>query len=96
MTTTAIHLPRHGLPRPHPPHHRLLATLQGRIFKQASEAEPKNGEARRLAKMSKWLVGLDAHVVSNTEELLKGGQCHYFYGQQLDGHPCDKRRYKYE
>ena len=68
----------------------------GRILQQAAKADPKDAYARRLARDSKRLTSLDAHQVSSTEDLMVYGECHYFYGQLLDGHACDKKRYKYE
>ena len=66
------------------------------ILQQAAKADPKDAYARRLARDSKRLTSLDAHQVSSTEDLMVYGECHYFYGQLLDGHACDKKRYKYE
>ena len=37
---------------------------------------------------------LDAHKVLTTEQVMSYAQCHYFFGQELEGQPCDKRRYK--
>ena len=68
----------------------------GRILQTASLADPKDAEARRLARLSKRLTALDAHQVSTTEALVQFGECHWFFGQELDGHQCDKRRHKYE
>ena len=68
----------------------------GRILQQAAKADPKDAYARRLARDSKRLTQLDAHQVSSTEALMIFGECKYFYGQELDGALCDKKRYKYE
>ena len=66
------------------------------LFKQAADAEPDNEEAQRLMRASRRLVNLDAHKVLNTEEVIQFGECHLFFGQELDGSLCDKKRYKYE
>ena len=68
----------------------------GRILQTATSSEPENAYAKRLAKESKKLVTLDAHKVLTTEQVMSYAQCHYFFGQELEGQPCDKRRYKYE
>lgn len=68
----------------------------GRLFKQGHDAQPDNAEALRLMKASRHLVSLDAHKVLNTEEVMLYGECSRFFGQELDGALCDKKRYKYE
>ena len=68
----------------------------GRIFQTAAQAEPEDEEARRLAKAALPLSKLDAFQVSTTEALIRYGECHHFFGQELDGHMCDKKRFKYE
>ena len=68
----------------------------GRLLKQASEYEPTNLRAKKLERKSRHLITLDAHKVLSTQQVIDNGQCHFFFGQELDGHLCDKRRYKYE
>ena len=68
----------------------------GKIFKQGADAEPENEEAQRLAKAAKHLTHLDAFKVLNTEQVMHYGECHRFFGQELDGSLCDKKRYKFE
>jgi tetratricopeptide (TPR) repeat protein len=68
----------------------------GRLWKQGAAAEPESEEAQQLHRMSKRLITLDAFKVLNTEQVIQFGQCEHFFGQELDGHTCDKKRYKYE
>jgi hypothetical protein len=68
----------------------------GRILQQAAADEPANDEVRKLARDAKKLTKLDAHKVLSTEQVMAYAQCHYFFGQQLDGSPCDMKRFKYE
>lgn len=68
----------------------------GRLFKQGLEAEPTSASAAALERQSRRLVALDAHKVLSTQQVFEYGECHYFYGQELDGQLCDKKRYKYE
>jgi len=68
----------------------------GRLFKQGMEAEPKSVRAKQLERRSRSLVALDANKVLSTPQVIELAQCHFFYGQELDGELCDKARYKYE
>lgn len=68
----------------------------GRLLKQGAEAQPEDETAARLHKDSKKLITLDAFKVLNTEQVMQFGECEHFYGQELDGSMCDKKRYKYE
>ena len=68
----------------------------GRLFQQGADAEPTSELARDLAGRSRQLTHLDGFKVLNTEQIIKFGQCHLFFGQEVDGSLCDKARYKYE
>jgi len=68
----------------------------GRLLKTATEVEPTDTEAKRLHKQSRGLITLDAFKVLNTEQVLHHGECSHFFGQELDGNLCDKKRHKYE
>lgn len=68
----------------------------GRILQQAAASAPADQEVKRLARSSKSLVKLDANKVLNTEQIMVYAQCHFFFGQQVDGAMCDAKRYSYE
>mmetsp|Transcript_7294 Transcript_7294/g.19116 ORF Transcript_7294/g.19116 Transcript_7294/m.19116 type:complete len:308 (+) Transcript_7294:33-956(+) len=68
----------------------------GRTFKQAHEADPTHEYAKELERNSRHLITLNANKVLSTQQVIEYGQCHFFFGQELDGQLCDRKRYKYE
>ena len=68
----------------------------GRLWKQGAAAEPNSEEAQLFHRMSKHLLALDKFGMLDTEQVITFGECKHFFGQKVDGHLCDKKRYKYE
>lgn len=53
----------------------------GRLLADGAKAEPSNKDLKKLAKRSRGLTKLDGHKVLSTEEIIKHGECHRFFGQ---------------